>query len=129
MYRDRKEEAPGEVDTILGDLIERGRKHGASATLLQAAFVMLTIYQQGRATLKAAGSQVPNAPTITCLLLSASRRLQSSRATYATTANSFRNFGERSKQGETVSTAFVELTINQVVSRRFPEEADTDQSP
>ncbi|HXP10654.1 MAG TPA: ketopantoate reductase C-terminal domain-containing protein, partial [Acidobacteriaceae bacterium] len=47
MYRDQKEEAPGEVDSILGDLIERGRKHGASATLLQAAFVMFTIYQQG----------------------------------------------------------------------------------
>jgi hypothetical protein len=29
------------------------------------------------------------------------------------------NFGERHRQGETVSTAFVESTINQVVSRRF----------
>ena len=29
------------------------------------------------------------------------------------------NFGERCRQGETISTAFVESTINQVVSRRF----------
>ena len=29
------------------------------------------------------------------------------------------NFGERRRQGEPISTAFVESTINQVVSRRF----------
>ena len=29
------------------------------------------------------------------------------------------NYGERYRQGETTSTAFVESTINQVVSRRF----------
>ncbi len=29
------------------------------------------------------------------------------------------NFGERRRQGETISTAFVESTINQVLSRRF----------
>ena len=29
------------------------------------------------------------------------------------------NFGVRRRQGETISTAFVESTINQVVSRRF----------
>ena len=29
------------------------------------------------------------------------------------------NFGERRRQWETISTAFVESTINQVVSRRF----------
>jgi hypothetical protein len=29
------------------------------------------------------------------------------------------NFGERYRQGETISTAFVESTINQVVSRSF----------
>src|SRR5260221_11503446 len=29
------------------------------------------------------------------------------------------NFGERRRQGETISTAFVESTINQEVSRRF----------
>jgi len=53
------------------------------------------------------------------------------------------NFGERYRQGETISTAFVESTINQVVSRRFvkratdaldaarraPTPADPDQSP
>jgi 2-dehydropantoate 2-reductase len=54
MYRDRKEQAPVEVDSILADLIERGRKHGISAPILQAAFVSLTIYQQGRARAKAA---------------------------------------------------------------------------
>ena len=29
------------------------------------------------------------------------------------------NFGERHRHGQTISTAFVESTINQVVSRRF----------
>ena len=29
------------------------------------------------------------------------------------------NYGERYRQGETISTAFVESTINQVLSRRF----------
>src|SRR6202035_3952874 len=52
-YRDRKEQAPVEVDSILGDLIERG-KHGVSAPIVQAAFVSLPIYQQGRARAKAA---------------------------------------------------------------------------
>ena len=33
--------------------------------------------------------------------------------------DSIPNFGERYRQGETISTAFVESTINQVVSRRF----------
>jgi 2-dehydropantoate 2-reductase len=55
MYRDRKEQAPVEVDSILGDLIERGRKHAVSAPMVQAAFVGLTIYQQARARVKAAG--------------------------------------------------------------------------
>jgi hypothetical protein len=44
-----------EVDSILGDLIERGRKHGVSAQIVQAALVGPTIYQQGRAPVKAAG--------------------------------------------------------------------------
>ncbi|MGB6692093.1 MAG: ketopantoate reductase family protein [Terracidiphilus sp.] len=56
MYRDLKGHAPVEVDSILGDLIERGQKHGVSAPLLQAAFVRMTIYQLGRAAVKAAGS-------------------------------------------------------------------------
>src|SRR5580658_1281977 len=55
MYRDLTEQARVEVDTILGDLIERGRKHGVSAPIVQAAFVSLTIYQQGRARGKAVG--------------------------------------------------------------------------
>src|SRR5580658_6387221 len=55
MYRDLTEQARVEVDTILGDLIERGRKHGVSAPIVQAAFVSLTIYQQGRARVKAVG--------------------------------------------------------------------------
>ena len=56
MYRDLTQQAPVEADTILGDLIERGRKHGVSAPLIQAAFVSLTIYQQGRAHVKAASN-------------------------------------------------------------------------
>lgn len=55
MYRDLTEQARVEVDTILGDLVERGRKHEVSAPIVQAAFVSLTIYQQGLARAKAAG--------------------------------------------------------------------------
>ena len=55
MYRDLTEQASVEVDTIFGDLIERGRKHGVSAPIVQAAFVGLTIYQRGRAGAKGAG--------------------------------------------------------------------------
>lgn len=56
MYRDLKDRARVEVDTILGDLLERGRKHAVSAPIVQAAFVSLSIYQQGRAHMKAAGA-------------------------------------------------------------------------
>jgi 2-dehydropantoate 2-reductase len=55
MYRDLTEQARVEVDTILGDLVERGRKHGVSAPIVQAAFVSLTIYQQGRIRAKGVG--------------------------------------------------------------------------
>jgi 2-dehydropantoate 2-reductase len=55
MYRDLTEQAPVEADTILGDLIERGRKRGVSAPIIQAAFVSLTIYQQGRVRAKGVG--------------------------------------------------------------------------
>ncbi|MFZ3334177.1 MAG: ketopantoate reductase family protein [Candidatus Acidiferrales bacterium] len=54
MYRDLTQHAAVEAHTILGDLIERGRKYKVSAPLLQAAFVSLAIYQQGRARAKAA---------------------------------------------------------------------------
>ncbi len=56
MYRDLREQAPVEVDSILGDLLERGSKHGVSAPLLQAAFIRLAIYQRERAAKKVAGS-------------------------------------------------------------------------
>lgn len=56
MYRDLQDHARVEADTILGDLLDRGRKHGVSAPIVQAAFVSLTIYQQTRARAKAAGS-------------------------------------------------------------------------
>jgi len=45
MYRDLIKGARVEVDQILGDLLDRGRVHGVSTTLLQAAFVNLRIYQ------------------------------------------------------------------------------------
>jgi len=46
MYRDLKKGAPVEVDTILGDLLEHGRKHGLATPILEAAFVSLSIYQR-----------------------------------------------------------------------------------
>lgn len=57
MYRDLTEQAPVEADTILGDLVERGRKRGVSAPIVQAAFVSLSIYQQRRAPAKAAAGR------------------------------------------------------------------------
>jgi 2-dehydropantoate 2-reductase len=48
MYRDFKKGMPVEVDTILGDLLERGRHQGLKTPLLEAAFVNLSIYQQER---------------------------------------------------------------------------------
>ena len=55
MYRDLTEHARVEVDTILGDLVERGRKQGVFAPIIQAAFVSLSIYQQELTRMKAAG--------------------------------------------------------------------------
>jgi 2-dehydropantoate 2-reductase len=55
LYRDLTIQARVEVDTILGDLIERGRKHRVSAPIVQAAFVRLTIYQQERIRAKGVG--------------------------------------------------------------------------
>jgi 2-dehydropantoate 2-reductase len=48
MFRDFKKGLPVEVDTILGDLLDRGRHHGLKTPLLQAAFVNLSIYQRER---------------------------------------------------------------------------------
>jgi 2-dehydropantoate 2-reductase len=48
MYRDLKKGANVEVDSILGDLLDRGAKHRLTMPILQAAFVSLTIYQRGR---------------------------------------------------------------------------------
>jgi 2-dehydropantoate 2-reductase len=50
MYRDLTKGATVEVDAILGDLLEYGRKHGLTTPILQAAFVNLSIYQRGSAT-------------------------------------------------------------------------------
>jgi 2-dehydropantoate 2-reductase len=45
MYRDLAKGAKVEVDSILGDLLERGRAAGVAAPLTEAAFVNLRIYQ------------------------------------------------------------------------------------
>jgi 2-dehydropantoate 2-reductase len=56
MYRDFKKGAPVEVDAILGDLLERGQKHGLTTPILQAAFVSLSIYQHAHGAAKTASS-------------------------------------------------------------------------
>jgi 2-dehydropantoate 2-reductase len=56
MYRDFMKGAPVEVDTILGDLLERGQKHGLTTPILQAAFVSLSIYQRGLDRTRAASN-------------------------------------------------------------------------
>jgi len=48
MYRDLKKGALVEVDTVLGDLLERGQKFGLTTPILRAAFVNLSIYQRER---------------------------------------------------------------------------------
>lgn len=49
MYRDLLQDAPVEVDHILGDLIERARSHAVATPLLIAACVNLWVYQNARA--------------------------------------------------------------------------------
>jgi 2-dehydropantoate 2-reductase len=56
MYRDFKKGAPVEVDSILGDLLERGQKHNLTTPILQAGFVSLSIYQHAHDLAKAASS-------------------------------------------------------------------------
>lgn len=56
MYRDLEKGAPVEVDTILGDLLEHGRKYGLTTPILQAAYVNLSIYQRRRDRVKAASA-------------------------------------------------------------------------
>ena len=44
MYRDMQKGARVEADHILGDLLERGRRHGVEAPLVRAAFAQLSVY-------------------------------------------------------------------------------------
>jgi 2-dehydropantoate 2-reductase len=44
MYRDLRQGRPVEVDTILGDLLERGRQGGVRTPLLEAAAVALRVH-------------------------------------------------------------------------------------
>jgi 2-dehydropantoate 2-reductase len=50
MYRDMQKGAGVEVDTILGDLLAHGQKHGLKTPLLQAGCVRLRVYQNARST-------------------------------------------------------------------------------
>ena len=53
MYRDLQKGARVEADHILGDLLERGRKHGVEAPLVRAAYAQLSVYSAGLATASA----------------------------------------------------------------------------
>lgn len=44
MYRDLQKGVRVEADQILGDLLERGRRHGVEAPLLRAAYAQLGVY-------------------------------------------------------------------------------------
>lgn len=48
MYRDMQKGASVEVETILGDLLAHGQKHGLRTPLLQAGCVCLRVYQNAR---------------------------------------------------------------------------------
>jgi 2-dehydropantoate 2-reductase len=52
MYRDLKKGAPVESDSIIEDLLNRGRKHGLTMSILQAASANLSIYQLARSRAK-----------------------------------------------------------------------------
>ena len=52
MYRDLKKGAPVEADSIIEDLLNRGRKHRLAMPILQAASVNLAIYQLARSRAK-----------------------------------------------------------------------------
>jgi 2-dehydropantoate 2-reductase len=54
MYRDLQRGAPVEVDTILGDLLDRGGSHQVDTPLLQAGCVRLRVYQNSRQNSKSA---------------------------------------------------------------------------
>ncbi len=49
MYRDMQRGLRVEGDHILGDLVERGRRHGVEAPLLRAAYAQLSVYSSGLA--------------------------------------------------------------------------------
>ncbi len=49
MYRDLQKGARVEADQILGDLLERGRRHGVEAPLVRAAYAQLCVYSAGLA--------------------------------------------------------------------------------
>jgi 2-dehydropantoate 2-reductase len=49
MYRDLCKGARVEADHILGDLLERGRRHGVEAPLVRAAYAQLSVYAAGLA--------------------------------------------------------------------------------
>ena len=48
MYRDLRQDAPVEVDAILGDLLDHARQHDVAVPLLRAAFVNLRVYEDSR---------------------------------------------------------------------------------
>jgi 2-dehydropantoate 2-reductase len=56
MYRDLKKGDAVEADTILGDLLEYGKKYGLTTPILEAAFVNLSIYQRQRDRAKTASN-------------------------------------------------------------------------
>jgi 2-dehydropantoate 2-reductase len=47
MYRDLKKGSLVEADTIVGDLLALAKKHGLATPILNAAFVNLSVYQNG----------------------------------------------------------------------------------
>ena len=50
MYRDLQRGNPVEADSIVGDLLRRGREHHLSTPLLQAAFAQLSLYSKSLPT-------------------------------------------------------------------------------
>jgi 2-dehydropantoate 2-reductase len=45
MLRDVESHAPTEADHILGDLLDRGNRHGLASPMLELAYAHLTAYE------------------------------------------------------------------------------------
>jgi len=121
--RTRSHECSERLEPDIGELISpvlRGGGSGNAVSLLDA--MKLTVLQQQNKALECVGLLLFDLEAHRRRFLVAAKleRGVTEFDTYIRNNQKFiPNFGERYRQGDTISTAFVESTINQVVSKRF----------